>query len=330
MKTLPRIVISMGDPAGVGAEIICQALNEKCVRQSARLLIVGSGEIFARAQKIVGTKLNLPVVAENNIFGDHELAIYEPRKWRGALSPWGKWSRKTGEDSLLWANVAAQLCVEKRADALVTAPICKAAWYRAGSKFPGHTELLASHCRSNDEVMMLVGGGLRVALVTIHLPLKKIFSVITPEKIIHHALILHRDLSTRFNIKNPRIGVLGLNPHAGEAGQIGDEEEKIIMPAIKKLRQQKINVSGPLSADTAFYLMLQGNFDALLAMYHDQGLCALKTVAFERGVNITLGLPIIRTSPDHGTAFNIAGKNLANANSMINAIAYAVKLVNRR
>ena len=319
-----RIVISMGDPAGVGPEVIVKALAEVNFSGTS-FLIVGSQYYLDQAVEITGKKLKYSIV--NNPEFTDDINIYEPIKWNGEYQASGSWSTQTGEQSLEYVKVGVNLCIEDKANAIVTAPICKSAWKEAGCQFPGHTELIGEMCGIHDEVMMLMGGGLRVALVTTHEPIEKLHDIITQERICKIINIINSDLKVRFGIPIPRIAVLGLNPHAGEDGHIGSEEIQVINPAVEIMRQQGINASYALPADTSFYRMLKGEFDVILAMYHDQGLGPLKTVAFDSGVNVTLGLPVIRTSVDHGTAFNIAGKGEAGAESMISAIDAAVNMV---
>jgi 4-hydroxythreonine-4-phosphate dehydrogenase len=220
---------------------------------------------------------------------------------------------------------AVQGCLFEELDAMVTAPICKEGLELAGVPFPGHTEMIATMTGTSRYGMMLMGRGLRVMLVTRHLPLREVADALTQEAV-QEAIELTGEGLKKFGIKNARIGVCGLNPHSGDNGTIGDEEGRIIVPAIEKTQKSGLNVTGPIPADVIFYQALHGQYDAVVAMYHDQGLAPLKMHAFDCGVNITLGLPIIRTSPDHGTAFDIAGTDSASADSMVAAIKTAVEL----
>jgi len=302
----PRLVLTLGDPAGIGPEIVVKALARKEVRRLAEFVIVGHAEFLPPLRGV---------------------ACCAPEPWRGRRPTPGRWSVHTGRASLAYVEAAVALCQSGMADAMVTAPICKAAWQRAEAGVPGHTELLAARCGGLRPVMMLVGGGLRVALATIHEPLARVPRLLTAERIVAIAEILHRDLRARFGLPRPRLAILGVNPHAGEEGCLGQEEARIIRPAVQRLQRRRIRAVGPLPADTAFHQMRGGHYDAVLAMYHDQGLGPLKTVAFETGVNVTLGLPIVRTSPDHGTAFDIAGQNRARPDSLIAAIRLAAEMV---
>jgi 4-hydroxythreonine-4-phosphate dehydrogenase len=220
---------------------------------------------------------------------------------------------------------AARLCLDGRVDAMATAPINKEAMNRAGILHPGHTELLAELTGTSDFVMMLAGDRLRVALVTIHEALADVPQLVTTDKILATIRITHRDLDRYFG-KNPRIAVLALNPHCGEGGMFGGEEAEIIAPAIACAKAEGLDVSGPHSADTLFHFAVQGEYDAVVCMYHDQGLIPLKLLHFDDGVNVTLGLPIIRTSVDHGTAYNLAGTGRASAASMAAAIRMAAQM----
>lgn len=319
-----RIVISMGDPAGVGPEIIVKALSSLKFYETS-FLVIGTEYYLKQALRITGIELNYSVVEKPEFSGD--ISLFQPKKWNGDYESFGAWSAQTGAHSLEFVKTGVELCINNEADAIVTAPICKSAWKEAGCSFPGHTELIGELCGNHNEVMMLMGGGLRVALVTTHEAIADLPEIITVERICKVLKVIDSDLKSRFGIGSPRIAVLGLNPHAGEDGHIGREEIEVINPAVDIIRQQGIDASYALPADTAFYRMLKGEFDVILAMYHDQGLGPLKTVAFDSGVNVTLGLSVIRTSVDHGTAFNIAGKGEAGFESMSAAICTAVNMV---
>ena len=228
-------------------------------------------------------------------------------------------------DAADWIIQGAKRCLAGELAALVTAPISKQLLRDAGYRFEGHTELLAHVARTKRFAMMLVGGPLRVSLATIHVPLAKVPRLLSKQRIIE-VIELSHDVCKRFGIRRPKIGVAGLNPHAGEGGLLGHEEQRIIAPAVRRAARKGINAIGPLPADTLFHKAYHGEFDAVVAMYHDQGLAPLKMIAFDTGVNLTLGLPFVRTSPDHGTAFDIAGKGIAKPDSMIAAINLAAQL----
>ncbi len=319
-----RIVISMGDPCGIGPEVIVKALAIG-EYPGCSFLVIGEQYYLDNAAACCGVALEYERVAQPRFAG--RVALYQPEGWIGEYSCPGNWSLSTGRASLEYVRLGAELCLQQEAQALVTAPICKSAWKAAGSCFPGHTELLGEISGEHNEVMLLAGGGLRVALVTTHVALRELPELLTQERICRVLSILNKDLQQRFALPAPRIAVLGLNPHAGEDGHLGCEELEVINPAVKQMQGQGIAASGALPADTAFYRMLSGEFDAILAMYHDQGLGPLKTLAFDSGVNITLGLPLIRTSVDHGTAFDLAGRGVASCKSMMAAIAAAAEMV---
>lgn len=232
---------------------------------------------------------------------------------------------KRRADAVDWVVEGARRCLSGELAALVTAPISKKLLRDAGYRFEGHTELLAHVARTNRFAMMLVGGPLRVALATIHVPLSKVPRLLSTARIAE-VIELSHGVCKKFGIRRPRIGVAGLNPHAGEGGLLGDEERRIIAPAVRRAVRKGIHASGPWPADTLFHKAYQGDFDAVVAMYHDQGLAPLKMIAFDTGVNLTLGLPFVRTSPDHGTAFDIAGKGIAKPDSLIAAINLAAQL----
>lgn len=303
---MKKIIITMGDPLGIGPEIICKSLLLENVRQGVRFLIIGDESVF---RKIPQYAKICPF--ENISFLDI-----------------GKTAKDKSETAWLSLKTAIDLIKDKRAEALVTAPISKQNMRASGFSFSGHTDYLCHEFGVKKHAMMLFHDSLRVVLLTTHLPLSKIFSHITEENILEKLKLMAQSLIQDFKITSPRIAVCGLNPHAGENGMFGTEEQEIIAPAIQKFQKQHASVQmfGPLSPDTVFYQAMQGKFDAVLCHYHDQGLIAIKSTGFDRAVNMTLGLPFVRTSPDHGTAFDIAGKGIANEQSMVAAIEAARKL----
>lgn len=312
MSRVRRIAITMGDPQGIGAEVIVKALRSKALLGQAEYVIFGHEKVFTTLAGFAALRRHPRV------------KFIEIGEKVGKLTP-----LRSGQ--LAFKSLEAAVCFLKSggADALVTAPISKSRIAKAGFSFPGHTEYLCDRFGVQKQAMMLFHSRLKVVLLTIHLPLKEIFTKITHENI-HEKLELTAEvLVHQFGKKNPHIAVCGLNPHAGEGGLLGDEENRIIRPAIssfsKKKRYAHVKVSGPYSSDTIFHDALNGRFDAVLCHYHDQGLIALKSTGFDEGVNMTLGLPFIRTSPDHGTAFDIAGKGLANSKSMTMAIRTALE-----
>lgn len=307
----PTIAVTMGDPRGIGPEIICKALSYHHVQQRVRFVIIGALSVFEKfpAFKKIITKKNISFLDASEGSRDIPAAILAYRS----------------------LQKATQLIQDKDAVGLVTAPISKTEMRRARFKFPGHTEYLCHEFGVKKYAMMLFHKRLRVVLTTIHVPLKQIFSQINSNNIIDKLELTTVCLRENFEIKRPRIAVCGLNPHAGEGGLLGAEEKSIIGPALKRFQRRKsaqgIQITGPVSADTVFHQALKGDYDAVLCHYHDQGLIPLKTTGFDEGVNLTLGLPFVRTSPDHGTAFDIAGRGVANPGSMIAAIEAAKQFI---
>lgn len=304
----------MGDPLGIGPEVIIKSLNDLLKNErEVQFDVIGLEDVFFSLPDAKDV-LSHPRVAF------HQIQSMAP------LSP-----QEAGRLSWECLKHAVQFIKKQECQALVTAPICKEHIQMAGFPFPGHTEYLCHEFGVSQYAMMLFHSRLRVVLMTIHEPLKEIFSKMTAENLQEKLRLTQEALHRFFNIEYPKIAVCGLNPHAGEHGRIGKEEEEIIKPTIEALKQdrrfQNSQITGPYPADTVFYEALQGKFDAVLCHYHDQALIPLKTTGFDEGVNMTLGLPFIRTSPDHGTAFDIVGKNLANPKSMRLAIETAMQSV---
>ncbi len=330
MPYAPRIVLTSGDPSGVGPEVMLRALSSAGTRKGVRILLLGAPGVLARAKAVTGVRLAW-TEADAPVFPPPgRVAAHDPAPMRGGLPPFGRPGRRTGRASLGYVESAIALALSGEADALVTGPISKAAWAKAGADVPGHTELLARRAGGGRPVMMLAGGGLRVALVTTHLALREVPGRITRAAVRTAGRILDRELRAGWGLAAPRIAVRGLNPHAGEGGRFGDEEARAIRPAVRDLVRAGVEARGPVPADTAFHAARAGAYDAVLAMYHDQGLGPLKTVAFETGVNVTLGLPLVRTSVDHGTAEDIAGTGAADPASAREAIRLAARLVRNR
>jgi 4-hydroxythreonine-4-phosphate dehydrogenase len=326
----PTILLTQGDINGIGTEIMLKSFPKLCSLK-ARLCAVGSFREFEFHRK----HLNLPVslqriesLAELQQVASSTLPVLDIS--HKARTHFGKVRADTGDLAMKAIEQAANLCLDAQADAIVTAPIHKEAIAKAGWKFEGHTDFLAY--RSNKKVqMMLVDerAKLRVALATVHVPLAKVSERLTPQGIAEKVQLLNDALKREFGIATPRIAVLGLNPHASDGGIIGNEEETMLKPTLKNLKR-KFHLDGIFAADGFFGAKMYRNYDAVLAMYHDQGLIPFKMLAFETGVNVTLGLPFVRTSPDHGTAFDIAGKGIANEASFISATKLALKLVQAR
>jgi 4-hydroxythreonine-4-phosphate dehydrogenase len=318
------IVITSGEPAGIGPDIVC-AIDP--ARFDARLVVIGNRELLAARARALGSKLTW-VEYGRPAAGENRLEILDRPLHRPSLQ--GELEPANAEYVLGMLERACRGCLDGEFEAMVTAPVQKEVINRAGFKFSGHTEYLAEICAAPKPVMLLIAGDLRVALVTTHLPLREVADAIDAASIRAVVEILARDLRARFGIADPRIKVCGLNPHAGENGYLGREEIDIIIPALDGLRAEGIRVEGPFPADTLFTERMLADADAVLAMYHDQGLPVLKHVGFHNAVNTTLGLPIIRTSVDHGTALDLAGSGRARADSLFAAIDSAILQVRNR
>jgi 4-hydroxythreonine-4-phosphate dehydrogenase len=328
MVNKPLVAITMGDPCGIGPEIIAAALEDAAVFASAVPLVLGDRGAMEQAIALVGHGQRLRILDAGTMPQEPvagEIYLQELSRLGREDMLYGKPTAASGEAVFSYITVAARLCMTGQTAAMATAPINKAAMNLAGHNYPGHTELLAEMTGSTEFVMMLAGSRLRVALVTIHEPLAAVPHLVTFEKVLSTIVTTHKDVD-RYFTPQPRIAVLSLNPHASEGGMFGDHEARIIRPAIAAARDKGINASGPHSADTLFHFAANGNYDAVVCMYHDQGLIPLKLLHFDDGVNITLGLPIIRTSVDHGTAYNLAGTGAASPASMKAAILTAAAM----
>jgi 4-hydroxythreonine-4-phosphate dehydrogenase len=327
----PTIAITMGDASGIGPEIIMKALARPDVQEICRPLVVGDAERLRLAGSVVGSSLTV------NSLERPDQARYAPGevecidlKLIPQDHPFGRVSPVSGEGAFRYIERAVRLVEAGQADAICTAPLSKEALHAAGHKYPGHTELLAELTGTPEVSMMLVSPKLRVIHVTTHIGLIDAINRIEPglvERVIERA---HTTL-VKAGIASPRIGVCGINPHAGENGLFGyGEEEQKIAPAVAACRAKGWRVEGPLPADTLFFLAARGDYDMVVAMYHDQGHGPIKVLGLESGVNITVGLPVIRTSVDHGTAFDIAGKGIADEGSLVEALRQAADLAPKR
>jgi 4-phospho-D-threonate 3-dehydrogenase / 4-phospho-D-erythronate 3-dehydrogenase len=325
----PIIAITMGDGAGVGPEIIMKAASHAEIHKLCCLLVIGDADRLRTAGTIVGTQLVVRSVPESHLESVNFTAGIVncvDLKLLPANLPWGKLSREAGEAAYRYLELAARLAMERQVAAICTAPLNKEALQAAGHKFPGHTELLASLTGTPEVSMMLTTPKLKVLHVTTHIGLIDAIARIEPG-LVERTIARGHDALERSGIANPHIGVCGINPHAGENGLFGHgEEEEKIVPAIEACRRRGWNVEGPLPADTLFYRAQRGDFDLVIAMYHDQGHGPVKVLGLESGVNITIGLPVVRTSVDHGTAFDIAGSGRADERSLIEAIHQALQL----
>ncbi|MGA2192264.1 MAG: 4-hydroxythreonine-4-phosphate dehydrogenase PdxA [Nitrospirota bacterium] len=327
----PVIALTMGDPAGVGPEIILKALNVKTVQDVCVPVVIGDMDVLEDAKGPLprGTQPRLTSVTTPATSAGDAFEVIDLKKVKPGEITVGQASASAGHASVAYIKKAVALALDGKVAAITTAPINKETLKMAGYPWPGHTELLGELTGASDYGMMLTGGGLRVVLTTIHCALKDVPGLITREKVLS-SIRLAEKACRQMGIDIPRIAVAGLNPHAGESGLFGDEESRHILPACEDARMSGLDVTGPLPADSLFFKAKRGDFDIVVAMYHDQGLVPLKMLAFGHAVNVTLGLPIIRTSVDHGTAYDIAGKGIANPDSLIEAIKLAAQMAVRK
>lgn len=319
-----RVGISVGDINGIGPEVIIKALNDSRLLLDCTPIIYASTKTMSYHKKMLNDNDFMYQSCKNATEAQNR-KINIVNVWNEEIQfEIGKGTEISGKYAFESLEKATEDLASGKIDVLVTAPISKEAIGKAGFKFPGHTEYLADMAGQEEALMMMVSGALRVALVTSHLPLKDVPAALTKEKVVSKIKVLEASLKKDFGIQRPRIAVFGLNPHASENGKMGSEEEDVIIPAIKEATSAGIFAAGPFPADGFFGSNARAQFDGVLAMYHDQGLAAFKALAFEDGVNFTAGLPIVRTSPDHGTAYDIAGQNTANPQSMRSAIYLAI------
>ena len=329
------LVVSMGEPAGVGPDIILQAFEHRQTFETPCFYVIGDAACFEARAQALGCALSLHIIT-----APEEAVAHFPNALPlidigpiDAVSP-GTLNPENASAVIEAIRLGVQHIAEGRAAGLVTAPLHKAGLYGSGFQFPGHTEFLGALAAdffkpeggSSQPVMMLVAEGLRVVPLTIHVALKDVPGLLHQELIIKTVQTLAKDLTMRFGLKRPHIVLTGLNPHAGEDGTMGREEIDVIIPAIKALQAEGLSVAGPVSADTCFHAEARAGYDAVVAMYHDQALIPIKTLAFDEGVNVTLGLPFIRTSPDHGTALSLAGLGKARPDSFLNALRLAAEM----
>ena len=310
MTTLPRIALTMGDPSGIGPEIIAKAMTDPETRALADWLVVGDPEVLARAAQVTGC----PIPANKIHAATQGFEGFE----------FGRMEARYGSAAVEYVRVATEMCRSGEAHALVTAPLNKEAVTLSGRTFSGHTEYIAELCHATESRMLLASEKLCTVHVTTHVPLRKACDS-TPDRIIR-TIQLGDEAMKLLGFTNPRIAVCGLNPHAGEHGLFGAEDGTNIVPAIERAKALGINCSGPHAGDTVFLQGYRGAYDLIVAMYHDQGHIPMKLIDFEGTVNISIGIPVIRTSVDHGTAFDIAGKNLADCTSMKQAMKMAVRM----
>lgn len=325
----PRIALTMGDPAGIGPEVALAAATCNRVLAVARPILVGDPRVWASAAERLGIGVPLHEILAG-ADGEEGLQLVSAGGERRRPPAPGRFTRAGGRMAVEAIVEAVRLVRSGQADAVVTAPIAKASLAAAGSDAPGHTEFLARLTGARDVRMMMAGPRLRVVLVTTHLPLSAVPPAIRPGNVHATIALADRELRSRFGIAHPRLAVAGLNPHAGEGGMFGTEDACIIRPAVRRARRSGIDAEGPLPADACIPRAYQGHYDAVICMYHDQGLPAFKLAQFHQGVNVTLGLPFVRTSPDHGTAWDLAGTGRADPRSMIAAARLAARLARGR
>ncbi len=320
------IGITLGDPAGIGGEIFLKGWKEIKKIKGSFPVLIGDLPVVLRNADILNRKVKIKEISNRKEIDESCINIFSVRAIKTKNFPVGKNSKICGSASFKYLEYGINLWKKGEIDALVTLPISKKSWEKAGVNYPGHTEVLADKFNIKNYAMVMVADNIRVLLVTTHISLKEVIEKLSEELIINKVKI-GVDFLKKLKIKKPVIGVSGLNPHAGENGLMGKEEIEIIEPAIKKLRKRGINCIGPVVPDVIFRKAIKGDFSLIISMYHDQALIPLKTFYFEKLVNFTAGIPMIRTSPGHGTAFDIAYKNKANPSSFIESYKFAVKLL---
>ncbi|HJU55016.1 MAG TPA: 4-hydroxythreonine-4-phosphate dehydrogenase PdxA [Pyrinomonadaceae bacterium] len=325
---LPRVGITMGDPAGIGPEVVLKAVAEEEVRRACVPVIIGDAQLLAHTARTLDLQCGYDIVRFDEQLPDdiREPVIFHLDNVSGHVEP-GIESGTAGKAAAGYIEAAVRLCAAGSVDAIATAPINKRALFLGGYSFPGHTEFLAQLTSTEEYAMAFVASNLRVVLISTHVPLAEAIRLVERDRIVRTARLTDRELR-RWGIERPRIAVAALNPHGAEGGLFGVEESSEIVPAVEECQRGEggLDVSGPFSADTVFLRASRGEFDAVVACYHDQAMIPVKCLSFGEAVNVTLGLPFIRTSVDHGTAFDIAGKGLAEHSSMMAAITLAAQL----
>ena len=328
----PLIAITMGDPAGVGPEIILKALTAGGLPKKTRYVVIGDRGVLEKTGSRLGAVIPLISIRSIDETAGREegFFLFEASRLPAAQVKPGRPDERWGKAALAYLRVGAQWALENQVQAMVTAPISKEVVQRTAPGFIGHTEFFAALSKTRRFGMMLAGKRLKVSLVTIHCSMRETLRRLKTEAILETIELTHRTLTRWFGLEDPSIAVAGLNPHAGEKGAFGTEEETIIAPAVQKASEQGLRVSGPHPPDTLFYWASRGRYDAVVALYHDQGLIPLKLLHFDNAVNLTMGLPFIRTSVDHGTAFDIAGRGTANPGSLLAALHLAADFIRRK
>ena len=332
----PRIALTLGDVAGIGPEVVARSLEDPRLLQICRPIIVGHPDVIRRAQRLIGSTVSLVLIPNLRSvdWNSTSIPVWNPSQAKVTEVPDGQIDARAGQGAYDYLVAATRAALHGEIDAITTAPLNKAALHAAGLNFPGHTEILAQECGVAEFAMMLYlppGGaisgasGLGVAHVTLHTSIRSVPGLLSIPRI-QETIQLVAHFLQRIGCPSPRVGVTALNPHAGEQGLFGDEEATLISPAVATARQAGINAIGPIPADALLRRAVHGEFDGVVAMYHDQGHIALKLIGFERAVNVTLGLPIIRTSPSHGTAFDIAWQGKARSDGFVEAVRTAAQL----
>lgn len=331
MRSRPRIAITVGDPNGIGPEIIIKVLSQDKILSICQPIIIAPAKVVAHYLKVLGLELQVEEETDLDRIQGHPdgIALFDPGFAKDYRVQPGTIDKVGGRIAGSALEVAASLARDRVVDAVVTAPVSKKAFNMAGYPYPGQTEFFAARFHTDAIVMILLSGEFRVALATTHCALASVSELLSTEVVLTKLTTLAKDLRERFEIAEPQIAMAALNPHAGESGILGREEIEILIPAVQAARSHGIDVAGPFPADTLFARQQEHHFDAYLAMYHDQGLIPIKMKSFGRCVNYTAGLPIIRTSPDHGTAFDIAGRGVANPNSFEEAMKLAARLASQ-
>ena len=320
---MKKLAVTIGDPGGIGPEVVLKALSS--VADECLPIVIGDMSVIEEAARAFGIPQSVKTISDVDEASPSHRILWCMDMKSLKMHAKGKPVAENGKACVDYIKKAVGLAMEKKVDGIVTAPISKEALRLAGFRWPGHTEMLAEFTGAKEYAMMLVGGPLRVILVTIHTALRNVPDLITKERVFG-TILLARKACTMLGIEEPKIAVAGLNPHAGESGVLGNEEIKEIVPAVTLANEQGIAVQGPYPPDVVFHKAYNGDVDMVVCMYHDQGLIPLKMIAFDKGVNVTVGLPIIRTSPDHGTAYDIAWKGVADPSSMREAIKLALRL----
>jgi 4-hydroxythreonine-4-phosphate dehydrogenase len=322
----------MGDPTGIGPEVVIRALADEELLREMTIVVVGSRSVLEERAQRFGLPFSLRSVAGpgERKQGGGLPGLYEPEGLDLNGLQLGVASAQGGRASLAYIEQAVDWALSGQVEALVTGPINKEAVSLAGCSYPGHTELLASRTGSRRATMMLVGGGLRVALATTHVALRRVAGLLSTERLVSTIQVTDEALREWFGVANPRLAVCALNPHAGDGGRLGTEDATVVAPAVAEARTKGVACEGPLPADALFYHAKQGRYDAVVALYHDQGLIPVKLLAFDQAVNVTLGLPIIRTSVDHGTGYDIVSRGVASCRSLLEAVKLAAAFVKTR